>query len=174
MMRKREFANAVGSGRTDVLQVLLDALERLGADYCVIGGLAVNAYAEPVVSLDLDVVVAAARADALCDSMTGQFQVRRFANSVNLTSPDSDFRIQIQTDPRYQEFLSRAESREVLGYVMRVASVEDVLIGKLWAYMDDQRRASKRQKDLSDILRLVEQHPRLLDRLPDELRKMLG
>jgi hypothetical protein len=57
---------------------------------------------------------------------------------------------------------------------MKVASVEDVLTGKLWAYMDDQRRASKRQKDLADILRLVEQHPRLLDRLPDELRKMLG
>ena len=44
---------------------------------------------------------------------------------------------------------------------------------KLWAYMDAQRRMSKRQKDLADILRLVEQHPVLVDRLPADLKKML-
>lgn len=55
-MTEKEFFNAVSNGREDVLQVFLDALSATGIDYCVIGGLAVNAYAEPVVSLDLDVV----------------------------------------------------------------------------------------------------------------------
>lgn len=172
-MTKKEFLQAVGNGRVDVLQAFLDTLSRLDADHCVIGGLAVNAYAEPVVSLDLDVVVVAERTDDVCRALAGQFKIQRFANSLNLTSTDSDLRIQIQTDPRYQEFLSRSETRDVLGYEMKVASLEDVLAGKLWAYTDTSRRPSKRQKDLADILRLVEQHPALNDRLPDDLKQLL-
>ena len=58
-MTKKEFLNAITNGKVDIIQAFLDTLSRSNLDYCVIGGLAVNAYAEPVVSLDLDVVVAA-------------------------------------------------------------------------------------------------------------------
>jgi hypothetical protein len=34
---------------------------------------------------------------------------------------------------RYQEFISRAEAHDVLGYELSVAGIEDVLAGKLWA-----------------------------------------
>lgn len=47
-MTEKEFLNAVANGKTDVLQVFLDTVSQLGADYCVVGGLAVSAYAEPV------------------------------------------------------------------------------------------------------------------------------
>ncbi len=50
---------------------------------------------------------------------------------------------------------------------------EDVLAGKIWAYSDDQRRKSKRQKDLADIMRLVETHPNLAQRLPDTLKRAI-
>jgi len=50
-MTEKEFVNAVSSGSEDVLQVFLDAVSSSGVEYCVIGGLAVNGYAEPVVSL---------------------------------------------------------------------------------------------------------------------------
>ena len=46
--------------------------------------------------------------------------------------------------------------------------------GKLLAYQDPQRRASKRQKDLLDILRLVETHPKLRKFLPPDLAKKLA
>jgi len=49
---------------------------------------------------------------------------------------------------------------------MKVASVEDVLQGKIWAYLDEQRRKSKRQKDLADIVRLIEEYSSLADLLP--------
>jgi hypothetical protein len=49
----------------------------------------------------------------------------------------------------------------VMDYEMKVASIEDVLQGKVWAYSDKTRRASKRQKDLADIFRLIEESPRL-------------
>jgi hypothetical protein len=172
-MTKKEFLRSVSNDRRDVLQLFLDVLIRQEVEYCVIGGLAVNAYAEPVVSLDLDIVIFAKKAEAVCEALEEDFQIQHFAHSINLSSSDSDLRIQIQTDPRYQSFLERAQEREVLGYRMMVASVEDVLTGKLWAYMDDHRRRSKRQKDLADIMRLVEGHDMLVDLLPPEIRKLL-
>ena len=100
-------------------------------------------------------------------------KVERFAHSVNLTRGKSDLRIQVWTDPRYQDFIPGASARTVLGYPMRVASVEDVLQGKIWAYLDEERRRSKRQKDLADIARLVEAYPSLMEHLPDSIRKHL-
>jgi len=64
--------------------------------------------------------------------------------------------------------------KKVLGYEMKVAALDDVLTGKIWAYSDEERRKSKRQKDLADIMRLVETHPRLHDVLPEEIKIMMG
>ncbi len=172
-MTKKEFLNAVANGKTDVLQVFLDTVSQQGAEYCVIGGLAVNAYVEPVVSLDLDIVVTAMNIDAVCKGLAKHFKIECFAHSVNLSSSESDLRIQLQTDSRYQEFLRSATVRNVLGYEMKVAAVEDVLKGKVWAYSDEQRRMSKRQKDLADIMRLVEAYPDLADKVPSLIRDKL-
>jgi len=166
--------NAVANGRKDVLAVLLRVLEETGSEYCVIGGLAVNAYAEPVVSLDLDIVVAMDAVERV-RTAAGEsgFAVETFEHSVNLKSDASDFRIRLQTDPRYQDFIARAEPRDVLGYRVHVAAIEDVLQGKVWAYSDSTRRKSKRQKDLADIMRLVEARPELAQHLPEAIRTEL-
>ena len=173
-MTGREFLNSIANGEVDVLAMLLDILRNTGTDYCVVGGLAVNAYAEPVVSLDLDLVVVSARIPDLTEAASAAgMKVEQFEHSVNLTLPGSDLRIQLQKDPRYQGFISRATVHTVLGYEMSVACIEDVLAGKLWAYSDETRRGSKRQKDLADIMRLVETHPELRSLLPDEVRKFI-
>ena len=52
---------------------------------------------------------------------------------------------------------------------MEVAAVEDVLQGKLWAFLDETRRGTKRQKDLADIGRLIEAYPHLRSRVPHEV-----
>lgn len=49
--------NNLANSQKDVLQQFLDLLIEMKIDYCVIGGLGVNAYVEPVVSMDLDVIV---------------------------------------------------------------------------------------------------------------------
>ncbi len=74
-MTKKEFLKAVSNGKIDVLQIFLDTMLDLGVDYCVIGGLAVNAYAEPVVSLDLDIVVATGSIDAVCSALEEFFKI---------------------------------------------------------------------------------------------------
>ena len=96
-----------------------------------------------------------------------------FSHSINLSTDKSDLRIQLQTDSRYQDFISRAKSHTVLRYKMKVASAEDVLQGKIWAYSDDQRRKSKRQKDLADIVRLIEEYSSLAELLPESIKKRI-
>jgi len=171
-MTKKEFFRAVSNAEEDVIQIFLDAISKANVDYCVIGGLAVNAYAEPVVSLDLDIVVAINNIGTTCKAVEDYFKIERFAHSINLSSNKSDLRIQLQLDQRYQNFIARATIHSMLGYEMKVAIVEDVLNGKIWAYSDEQRRKSKRQKDLADIMRLIETHPHLTDQLPDSIRKV--
>ena len=169
-MTKKEFMNSVSNGREDILQQMLDLLNEMKVDYCVIGGLAVNAYVEPVVSLDLDLVVVTEATDNLLKAAEKIFKIEKFPHSMNLSSAKSDLRIQLQTDPRYQAFIPRSSIKEVMGYEMKVAAVEDVLQGKIWAYLDEQRRKSKRQKDLADIFRLIESYPHLQDILPESLK----
>ena len=84
-----------------------------------------------------------------------------------------DLRIQIQTDERYNDFISRASKKKMLGYDMYVASIEDVLQGKVWAYSDDSRRKSKRQKDLADIFRIIETYPHMIKQLPGNIKQII-
>jgi len=168
-MKALAFWKAVTVDREDFLERFLEVLQTGGVRYCVIGGQAVNAYAEPLVSLDLDVVVAADQIDAVEASLAQRFVVRRFSHSLNVSAPGSDLRVQIQTDPRYLAFLPQATPREVLGLTVPVARLEDVLLGKIWAALDPARRASKRQKDLADIARLLEVAPDLKAQVPAEI-----
>lgn len=173
-MTGKEFINSLANGKSDIIQILLDILDKTGSRYCLIGGLAVNAYVEPVVSLDLDIVAAIEGIEAICRAAKERgLKVEQFEHSVNITSSSSDLRIQLRSDPRYQGFVSAAADRNVLGYRMKVARLEDVLQGKVWAYMDTSRRKSKRQKDLADIFRIIEKYPQLKASLPQNLQKEL-
>jgi hypothetical protein len=90
----------------------------------------VNAYAEPLVSLDLDLVIAAKDLAQLTPILRAQFAVEEFPHSLNVSAPGSQLRVQIQTDPKYLDFLDRAERREVLGLELSVASLGDLVAGK--------------------------------------------
>ena len=173
-MTEKEFLHKIANGKDDFLQSFLDILRKNKIKFCAIGGLAVNAYVEPVVSLDLDVVIVAEKLDFLIPQLKKRFKLENFANSINISEKTSDLRIQIQTDERYQSFIQKAKAKSVLGYKIPVAAIEDVFQGKVWAASDQTRRPSKRQKDLADILRLMEAKKSLGSLLPEQLRKHLA
>jgi hypothetical protein len=135
-------------GASDFKRVIA-ACESFGP-YCLIGGLAVNCYVDPVYTLDAEFV------------------------SQTRSHPMSDLRIQFTTDERYQPFPARSVEAEVLGAPVRVACLEDVTQGKLWAWSDSRRRLSKRKKDELDLIRLAESYPALKSLYPSELRQQLG
>ena len=173
-MTKKEFVRRVVKGKKDLLRAFIDMAKKNDIPFCVIGGLAVNAYAEPVVSLDMDVVIVVDRLKDLVAALKDRYEVNIYPNSINVSSASSDLRIQIQTDSRYQDFLGRAAYKDVLGYKLPVAAIKDVLQGKVWAAMDEARRPSKRQKDLADILRLIETKKALILLVPPSLKKRLS
>jgi hypothetical protein len=155
--------------KAGLLDRVVALLAESGVRYCVIGGQAVNAFVEPVVSLDLDLAVTTEDAATTEALLRKHFRVERFPCSVKVSTSGSDLRVQLQTDPRYAAFVGEASERDVLGLRLPVARVEDVLQGKVWAAQDPARRPSKRQKDLADISRLLEAFPRLRDRVPDDV-----
>ena len=159
-------------GASDFARII-EACEAFGP-YCLIGGLAVNCYVEPVYTLDADLVVIATSLTPLTEHLTNAgFRTEVHAHSVNVFTVASELRIQFTTDERYQPFLSRSVELEVLGVRAKVACLEDVTRGKLWAWSDPQRRLSKRKKDELDLIRLAETHPELKSFYPDELRQQL-
>ena len=168
-MQALAYWKAVTADRAGFLDQLVEALSEAGIHYCVIGGQAVNAYVEPVVSLDLDVAVATDHLPRVEALLADRFAVARFPHSLNVSLRGSDLRVQVQTDPRYAEFVGRAARRDVLGLTLPVAALEDVLRGKVWAALDPERRPSKRQKDLADIARILEANPRLRVAVPAEI-----
>jgi hypothetical protein len=152
---------------------LIEACELFGP-YCLIGGLAVNCYVEPVYTLDADIVVIAAGLLELAAYLEKQgFKTEAHAHSVNALAPGSELRILFTTDARYQAFLPRSVEAQVLGIRAKVACLEDVTQGKLWAYSDPQRRLSKRKKDELDLIRLAEAYPELKSLYPGALQEQL-
>jgi hypothetical protein len=159
-------------GATDFVRVI-EACESFGP-YCLIGGLAVNCFVEPVYTLDADLVVIASSIAKLSAYLRERgFRTEDHPHSVNAQTPGSDLRIQFTTDSRYQAFLARSVEAVVLGVQVRVACLEDVAQGKLWAYSDPRRRLSKRKKDELDLIRLAEAYPHLRSLYPPELQEQL-
>jgi hypothetical protein len=173
-MKALSFWKAVTMDKADLLDEVLALIEEHSIRFCVIGGQAVNAYVEPLVSLDLDLVVAVDQVDKLRKILLEHFKVEEFPHSLNVSAKGSDLRIQIQTDPRYADFVERAAVREVLGLRLPVASIEDVLQGKIWAASHPSRRGTKRRKDLLDIERLLESRPDLRAGVPSEILRELA
>src|SRR5687767_7558191 len=173
MTESEIFESVTGSGSTDfaTLVGILDGQTR----WCLIGGLAVNCYVEPVYTLDADVVVVASQLPSIKDSLTAVgFAFEEFPHSWNARMADSDLRIQFSLDPRYQEFLSDTKVQTVLNQQVPVASLENVIKGKVWAWSDPNRRLSKRKKDELDLIRILESYPHVAELMPPEIRQQLS
>ena len=86
--------------QSNLLENLISLLKEKGIRYCVIGAQAVNAYVEPLVSLDLDLAVAVNQLEEVEALLESHFDLKRFPHSLNIGMPGSDLRVQIQTDER--------------------------------------------------------------------------
>jgi hypothetical protein len=173
-MTLRQFYDWQTMGGGADVSALVRSLEELQIPWCMIGGLAVNHWAsEPMATADVNLVIAAERVeDAVSSLKSAGFSEERFEWSINMKG-NSRVSIQISTEDFYRDFPSRAVPADVHGILMRVAGLEDTLQGKIAAYSDPSRRPSKRQKDLTDISRLIEAHPELASQLPPSISERL-
>ncbi len=83
MTEAQIYDGVIVNGTTDFLFVA-ECLRRHEAAWCVIGGLAVNAYTSLVYTADLDLVVVAAQLDpVLADLRAVDFRIKEFEFSIN-------------------------------------------------------------------------------------------
>ena len=173
MTASEVFESVTGSGSSDftLLVRILDEHE----PWCLIGGLAVNCYVEPVFTLDADIVVVSTELEAISKKLIAAgFSLQEFPHSLNATMPGSELRIQFSLDPRYQEFVTDAKQREVLGERVSVASLGNIVRGKIWAWSDRKRRPTKRKKDELDLMRILEAYPELRGMMPKEINDQVS
>ncbi len=166
------FESVTGSGSSD-FALLIGILNEHGP-WCLIGGLAVNCYVEPVFTLDADIVVGSVELEGIKNELIAAgFTLEEFPHSLNATMPDSQLRIQFSLDPRYQEFVTNTENREVLSERVPVASLRNIVRRKVWAWSDHQRCPTMRKKDELDLMRILEAYPELRDLMPKQISEQI-
>ena len=160
-MTAAEIYESVTNGGASDFAELVTVLNR-NKPWCLIGGLAVNCYVEPVYTVDVDLVVVAAN----LEQIGRELEAAGFRLS-------SELNVQFTTDARYQDFLAGATERQVLGLAVPVASLQEIVRGKVWAWQDKERRSTKRKKDELGLMRIAEAHPKLRGLIPAEIVKQL-
>jgi len=163
-MTEAQFFSKLTGDESD-LQRAVNALQATKQPFCLIGGLAVNHYVDPVVTLDADFAVAASQGVEEALAANG-FVVEIHPHSINANLPGSRLRIQIAVNSCYGGFPQHAVQAVVFGVHLPVAALDDLVQGKLWAMQDDRRLASKRLKDRADIVRICETHQNIISMIP--------
>ena len=170
-MKLTEIYDSVVAEGSNAFAEVIAVLERARMPYVMIGGLAVNAYVEPVFTADADIVIALNDVDRFTEALLGLgYTAERYPFSLNFRKVGSDLSLQVSTDPVYQGFLDRSERKEVLGIPANVASLRDLVEGKIRAWSDPEQRLSKRAKDQSDLFRIAERYPEMTALLPERLK----
>lgn len=174
-MTGKQFYDWQTVGGTDDVMRFVDALEKADIVWCAIGGVAVNHWAaEPMVTQDLDFVVASDSIERAEKALTDAgFKSEHHEWSINFKG-HSKVSLQLSTEDFYRDVAERGVAADVHGILLRVASLEDTLKGKIKAWSEPMRRQSNQAKDFTDIVRLVEAYPHLWDSLPAELRSQVN
>jgi hypothetical protein len=168
-MQARSFFKTVTGDRSNLIERLLNLLQDNGIRFCVVGGIAASAYVEPLVSLDFDLVVANYQLGRFESLLASTFLVKRSARQIEITAPDSRVRVNVWTEARYADLIERAERRNVLDWSLPVAALDDVLRFTVWSAQEPTRSPWRRQRDLVDLARLLENYPKLRAAVPPEL-----
>ena len=152
------------------LRLVAEVLEKEGVPYALIGGVAVQLHTvEPRSTLDIDFAVPCFDDVPRGALLAAGFEhTGRHAHSDNWRAPGDGplaTRIAVQfsaEDVGIAEAVAHAQSLVLgEGLRLRVATAEDLIVLKLAAAAEPQRRASKREHDLADVLALLEEHPQL-------------
>jgi hypothetical protein len=168
-MTAEEIYESVTNGGASDFATVARILERHGP-WCLIGGLAVNSYVEPVYTVDADIVAVTHNLAAIADELArAGFRLEQFPHSLNAKKAPGALNVQFTQDDRYQSFIARAKPRKVLGQIVPVAELRDLAQGKVWAWDDPERRPTKRKKDELDLMRIAEAFPELHSELPREI-----
>ena len=168
-----------GDTKEGPLRALTEVLTAEKTPYAIIGGVAIQIYTrEPRTTQDID--IALARYEDLPKEAllaAGFRRERAFAYSENWRAPGSAARkqrtaVQFTVDTLTAGTVERAEKHRIRSLRLRVAALPDLVRLKLEAAEEPRRRPSKRQSDVADVLRLIEEHPEVRRQVPDAVDRI--
>jgi len=159
-----------GDSKERPLRLVAEVLAREGVPYALIGGVAVQMHTvEPRSTLDIDVAVPRFEDVPREALLAAGFEYTgRHAHSDNWRAPGNGplaTRVAVQfsaEDVGIAAAVAQATSVVLKdGLRLQVATAADLIVLKLAAAGEPQRRPSKREHDLADVLALLEEHPQL-------------
>ena len=157
-----------GDSKEQPLRLVAQLLERESVPYALIGGVAVQVYSEePRSTLDIDLAVPTYdRVPRVALLGAGFEHTGSHEHSDNWRAPGSGPlmpRAAVQfsaEDEGIAEAVENAVTVDLPGGIrLRVATVASLIALKLAAAEETQRRPSKREHDVADVLALIEEHP---------------
>ena len=144
---------------TELIKKIAKALDKLKIPYMVIGGQAVLLYSATRLTQDIDITLGVdtdnlSAIKKLCSDLKLQIKVKNVEKFVKETMvlPAEDPKTKIRADfifsfsPYEREAIKRASKVHIEGYAARFASVEDVIIHKIFA---------ARAIDLADVSNII-------------------
>jgi hypothetical protein len=144
-------------GSPDKVAALADvvqALDRVGATYAVVGGVAVGIRSGvPRATIDIDIAVrSTVDRSRMIEALTaaGLKHTGTFSHSLNFRHPSGE-PVQIVVDPEFDAMIDRAERLDLGGIRAPVVTTADLITMKERAAADPARRRSKALRDHADI-----------------------
>jgi hypothetical protein len=157
-----------GDSKEGPLRIVAQLLERERVPYALIGGVAVQIHTqEPRSTLDIDLALRAYVDIPQAALLAAGFEhTGRYAHSDNWRAPGPGplkTRTAVQFSAEDVGLADAVEHACVIDlteeFRLRVATVADLIALKLSAAEEPERRASKREHDVADVLALLEDHP---------------
>ena len=168
-----------GDSKERALEQLVKVLNSEKTPYAIIGGIAVQIFSqEPRTTRDIEVALASYEdIPRTALEAAGFRRERGFAHSENWRAPGAEPRkrrtaVQFMVDKLTPGAVERAQTQRIRSLRLRVAALPDLVRLKLEAAEEPRRRASKRQSDVADVIRLLEEHPELVKQVPDARKRV--
>jgi hypothetical protein len=153
-----------------VLACLIDVMERERIPYAVMGGVAVQLYTEePRTTADLDIALhdrgdipgeSLERAGFMHDG-SHEWSDNWRAPAPAGTNRRARIAVQFSDDRLMSASVDRAVMVRAGDLSFPLVTMDDLIRLKLAAAEEPERRASKRNQDVNDVTRLLEEHPEL-------------
>lgn len=135
------------------IQEVITAFERLGAQFALIGGLALAAHKVIRATQDVDLLTEAEKSGAIDAELTklGYRCIHRTADAANYLRRDERLDLLYATRPIARRLLAEARTADTSFATIRVVSAEGLIGFKLQGWVNNPRRT----QDLEDIRALL-------------------
>ena len=156
-------------GQFKVLMDVINRLDQAGVDYMITGSLAMNFYAQPRMTRDVDLVVdlLAEHADHLVELFKEEYYIsseavnkaianRSMFNVIHLGETMKVDMIVRKRSPYRQLEFQRRRPVQLEGYTIQLVSPEDLLLSKL-----DWMKESRSEIQMRDVRNLLDNVPEL-------------